>query len=332
MTGIIEADDLTKRYGEDILALDNVTFSVQKGEVFGLLGPNGAGKSTLISILTTYFQKYNGKVRIDGHDISEQPHAVRSIIGVAPQEMTLDYEMTGRENMQLQADLYGIPRSKSNAKISELLGVVDLEGAADRMVKTYSGGMRRRLELAEALIHDPRVLFLDEPTIGLDVQTRTAIWGYILRMKERGGLTVFLTTHYLEEADEHCDRVAIIDRGRILSIGTPAALKNSVGGDVVTLSINGNQDLARTISNVEGVIDVRNENGQYRIKVRTGEETIPRIFSAVSALGTIVSSISLTKPSLDEVFLEYTGRTLKDAEEANTLEKIATNLDVRGLE
>ena len=328
MNAIIEASDLKKSYN-DIVAVDSVSFTVQEGEIFGFLGPNGAGKSTTINMLTTYLRMSGGKVRIAGYDLAEQQDEVRSVIGVVPQELTVDEYLTGFENMQLQADIYGVPRSESKTKILNLLRMVDLEGSADLMVRTYSGGMRRRLELAEGLINDPRVLFLDEPTVGLDIQTRTAIWSYIGKLRKERQLTVFLTTHYLEEADEQCDRVAIIDHGKIVVIGSPSALKNEIGGDVVVISCISDVDISKTIAEIDGVREVKKDKEWYRIKVGRGEKAIPRIMATIADLGVTISSVSLTKPSLDDVFLEYTGKRIRDAEEANANDKSAPGIKAR---
>jgi ABC-2 type transport system ATP-binding protein len=318
MTTIVEVKNLAKRFGKDVIAVDDISFTVEEGETFGFLGPNGAGKSTTINILTTYLEATGGEATIAGFNVVKQQNEVRSIIGVVPQELTVDDDLTGRENLQLQADLYGVPRDEAKKTIAELLDVVDLGSVADRMVRSYSGGMRKRLELAEGLINHPRLLFLDEPTVGLDIQTRDAIWGYIRKLKAKDNLTVFLTTHYLEEADEQCDRVAIIDHGKIVAIDSPASLKSSLGGEIISLLSDNDQDISKAICAVEGVRDVSKSGNRYRIKVANGETIMPKILSSVSAAGFLVLSVSLIKPNLDQVFLEYTGKTMRDAEDAGS--------------
>jgi ABC-2 type transport system ATP-binding protein len=318
MTTIVEVKNLAKRFGKDVIAVDDTSFTVEEGETFGFLGPNGAGKSTTINILTTYLEATGGEAAIAGFNVVKHQNEVRSIIGVVPQELTVDDDLTGRENLQLQADLYGVPRDEAKKTIAELLDVVDLGSVADRMVRSYSGGMRKRLELAEGLINHPRLLFLDEPTVGLDIQTRDAIWGYIRKLKAKDNLTVFLTTHYLEEADEQCDRVAIIDHGKIVAIDSPASLKSSLGGEIISLLSDNDQDISKAISAVEGVRDVSKSGNRYRIKVANGETIMPKILSSISAAGSPVLSVSLIKPNLDQVFLEYTGKTMRDAEDSSS--------------
>jgi ABC-2 type transport system ATP-binding protein len=239
----IKVEGLTKIFNHSLVAVDHINFSVKHGEIFGFLGPNGAGKTTTISMLITVQKPTAGKATVLGSDIAKQSLAVRGSIGVVPQEYTADEDLTGYENIILCADLYGIPRSVSKKRALDLLKLVELTGFKDKRVQTYSGGMRRRLELACGLINRPKVLFLDEPTLGLDVQTRAATWNYVKMLKKEFGMTLFLTTHYLEEADALCDRIAIIDHGKIVVIDTPTALKDSLGGDIITLSIQKDIDI-----------------------------------------------------------------------------------------
>jgi ABC-2 type transport system ATP-binding protein len=241
---------------------------------------------------------------------------VRGAIGVVPQEYTADEDLTGYENILLCADLYGIPRSVSKKRAMSLLQLVELTNFKDKRVQTYSGGMRRRLELACGLINRPKVLFLDEPTLGLDVQTRAATWNYVKTLKKEFGMTIFLTTHYLEEADELCDRIAIIDHGRIVVIGSPTELKDSLGGDIITLAIQKDEDITGLISKVEHVKDVKKENGSYIIKSSNGELTAPLIIETLRNKGHVVTKLSLAKPTLNDVYLQYTGRSMRDAEES----------------
>ncbi|MCQ5374008.1 MAG: ATP-binding cassette domain-containing protein [Candidatus Methanomethylicia archaeon] len=313
---VIIAEELTKVFNKSLVAVDHISFRVESGEIFGFLGPNGAGKTTTISMLITVLRPTEGTASVLGYDIVRQANDVRKVIGVVPQEYTADEDLTGYENIMLCADLYGIPREIAKKRAFELLEMVELTQFKDKRVETYSGGMRRRLELACGLINRPKVLFLDEPTLGLDVQTRTATWNYIHKLKEEYGMTIFMTTHYLEEADALCDRTAIIDKGRIVSIGTPRELKDSLGGDIITISIKESVDVSELIRGVAHVKDVKKENGSYRIKAEFGEVTAPLIIEALRKGGYTVTRLSLTEPTLNEVYLEYTGRTLRDSEES----------------
>jgi ABC-2 type transport system ATP-binding protein len=313
---VIRVEGLTKVYNKTLKAVDHVNFSVKKGEIFGFLGPNGAGKTTTIKMLNTVLRPTEGTAQILGSDIAKQSMDVRRVIGVVPQEYTADEDLTGNENILLCADLYGIPRSISKKRANELLTLVELTPFKDKRVQTYSGGMRRRLELACGLINRPKVLFLDEPTLGLDVQTRAATWNYVKMLKQQFGMTLFLTTHYLEEADALCDRIAIIDHGKIVVIGTPTELKDSLGGDIITLSIQKDEDISGLINKVEHVKEVKKENGGYTIKSANGELTAPLIIELLRKNGHIVTKLSLSKPTLNEVYLRYTGRSMRDAEES----------------
>ncbi len=313
---VIKVEGLTKTFNHTLTAVDHIDFSVKQGEIFGFLGPNGAGKTTTIKILITVLKPTQGKATILGGDIAKQSIGVRGAIGVVPQEYTADEDLTGYENILLCADLYGIPRLVSKKRAMELLQLVELTSFKDKRVQTYSGGMRRRLELACGLINRPKVLFLDEPTLGLDVQTRAATWNYVKMLKKEFGMTLFLTTHYLEEADALCDRIAIIDHGKIVVTGSPAELKDSLGGDIITLSILKDEDITGLISKIEHVKEVKKENGSYMIKSANGELTAPLIIEALRKNGHVVTKLSLTKPTLNEVYLQYTGRSMRDAEES----------------
>jgi len=296
--------------------VDHVNFTVNEGEIFGFLGPNGAGKTTTINMLITILKPTEGKASVLGFDIAKQNNNVRNVIGIVPQEYTADEDLTGLENILLCSDLYGIPRNVAKERAMDLLKLVELTDFKDKKVETYSGGMRRRLELACGLINRPKVLFLDEPTLGLDVQTRTATWDYIRKLKKEFGMTLFMTTHYLEEADALCDRVAIIDHGKIIVVGSPAELKHNLGGDLITLTIKENEDVSGLIQKVEHVKEVRKEDGTYRIKAEVGEITTPLIIEALQKKSYTVMRLSLTEPTLNEVYLEYTGRSMRDAEES----------------
>ncbi len=325
---IVKVENLTKSFGS-LKAVDGVSFEIREGEIFGFLGPNGAGKSTTINMLTTLIRPSGGKAEIAGIDIHKHPNEVRRNVGVVPQEYTADEDLTGLQNIILCGDLYGIPRSNTKPHARELLKLVELEDAADRKVSTFSGGMRRRLELACGLINYPRLLFLDEPTLGLDVQTRAAVWQYIKMLKEQYHMTLFLTTHYLEEADSLCDRIAIIDHGHIVKIGTPAQLKESVGGDIITIGVAETEpDISPDIAKINLVKDVKKNGNQYRIKAEIGEEASIQIIDVVRSKGLHVTTISLTKPSLDEAYLELTGRTLRE-EESNKQAMMSQRITMR---
>ena len=312
----IKAEGLTKVFNGSLVAVDHINFSVKHGEIFGFLGPNGAGKTTTINMLITVLKPTEGKASILGYDIAKQHNEVRYSIGVVPQEYTADEDLTGIENILLCADLYGIPRKVSKKRAADLLELVELTKFKDKKVQTFSGGMRRRLELACGLINRPKVLFLDEPTLGLDVQTRAATWNYIKTLKKEFGMTLFMTTHYLEEADTLCDRIAIIDHGKIIVIGTPEELKESLGGDIITLSIKKDVDITELVKKIGHVKEVKKENGMYMIKSENGEVTAPLIIEALRKEGHVVTKLSLTKPTLNEVYLQYTGKSMRDAEES----------------
>jgi ABC-2 type transport system ATP-binding protein len=313
---VIMAEDLTKVFNGSLVAVDHVNFSVKQGEIFGFLGPNGAGKTTTINMLITVLKPTEGKASILGYDIAKQNSEVRYSIGVVPQDYTADEDLTGYENVLLCADLYGISREISKKRAVDLLELVELTTFKDKKVQTYSGGMRRRLELACGLINRPKVLFLDEPTLGLDVQTRAATWNYIKTLKKEFGMTLFMTTHYLEEADALCDRIAIIDHGRIIVVGTPTELKDSLGGDIITVAIKKDVDIIGLVEKIEHVKEVKKKNDTYMIKSENGEVTAPLIIEALRKEGHVVTRLSLTKPTLNEVYLQYTGRSMRDAEES----------------
>ena len=309
----IKAEGLTKIFNHSLVAVDHINFSVKHGEIFGFLGPNGAGKTTTINMLITVLKPTEGTAYILGNDIAKQNTEVRNSIGVVPQEYTADEDLTGYENILLCADLYGIPREISKKRANELLELVELTAFKDKRVQTYSGGMRRRLELACGLVNRPKLLFLDEPTLGLDVQTRAATWNYVKTLKKEFGMTLFMTTHYLEESDALCDRIAIIDHGKIVVIGTPEELKASLGGDIITLSIQKDVDITGLIEKIPHVKEVKKENGSYMIKSENGEVTAPLIIEALRREGQVVTKLSLTKPTLNEVYLQYTGKSMRDA-------------------
>ncbi|MDG7005404.1 MAG: ATP-binding cassette domain-containing protein [Nitrososphaerota archaeon] len=326
MATIIEAEHLTKVYKGKVKAVDDISFSVEEGEIFGFLGPNGAGKSTTIKMLNTIASITSGKAVVAGHDVSRHPAKVRDVIGVVPQELTADDELKGVENILLAARLHHVRGAEAKKRAGELLKLVDLDGSAGRRVKTYSGGMRRRLQLAIGLIHTPKVLFLDEPTLGLDIQTRTKMWEYLGKLNKEQGLTIFMTTHYLEEADGLCDRIAIIDHGTIRAMGSPSQLKEKVGGDVLNIELATGPDITDFLKSIPDVSDVVKSDQAYRIKLPRAEKALPAIVEGVTRKGLEIKEISFTKPTLDEVFLEITGKSMRD-EDAGESESWVQNVN-----
>src|SRR4051812_636725 len=304
----IEVDGLVKTYG-DVEAVRGVSFTVPRGEVFGFLGPNGAGKSTTINMLCTLAQPTSGAARVNGHDVVAERDDVRRNIGLVFQDPTLDGYLTADQNLRLHAELYGIDPAAIPARMDQMLAMVDLADRRDHPVMTFSGGMRRRLEIARGLLHSPRVLFLDEPTIGLDPQTRSSIWRYIRALQETEGTTIFMTTHYMDEA-EFCDRIAIMDRGEIVVLDTPEALKASVGADRVVLGTVDNDAALEALGDRFG-IEATVAEGNVTFHVDEGEEFVPRLFAE---LGVPITSVAVSRPTLDDVFMRYTGTTIRDAE------------------
>jgi len=312
---------LKKHYG-DIEAVAGVDFEVAPGETFGFLGPNGAGKSTTIKMLCTLVEATAGSASVAGYDVASQRGAVRSSIGLVFQDPTLDGYLSAEQNLRFHAELYGVPRKLVDGRLREVLELVGLWERRGSLVNTYSGGMKRRLEIARGLLHAPRVLFLDEPTVGLDPQTRTSIWGYIDELKRREDITIFLTTHYMDEA-EHCDRIAIIDHGHIVVCDTPQALKASVGTDRVQLH-TADDAAAITALKEHFDLDAAIHEGAVTFGVAEGEQFVPRLFAE---LGVPIRQVSVARPSLDDVFMAYTGKTIRDAEAAdpsNFLRMMAT--------
>jgi ABC-2 type transport system ATP-binding protein len=297
-------------------AVRGIDLDVRAGEVFGFLGPNGAGKSTTIKILCTLVRPTGGEARVAGFDVAADPRKVRSRIGLVFQEPTLDAYLTADQNLRFHADLYGVPRAESPARATEVLEMVGLDERRGDLVSHFSGGMRRRLEIARGLLHSPQVLFLDEPTIGLDPQTRASIWDYLTRLREREEITVFVTTHYMDEA-EHCDRIAIIDQGRIVALGTPEELKAGVGNDRVQLTTSDDAAataLLRDPASFGTDLDPAVHEGQVTVSVPDGAGFVPRLVTTLGAAGVEVRTVSVQRPTLDDVFLAWTGRTIRDAE------------------
>ena len=316
---VIDVEDLRmvypgpKKGAPPTIAVDGVRFQVRRGEIFGFLGPNGAGKTTTISILTTLLSPTSGRAEIEGIDVRARPHDVRRKLGLVFQKSTADEELTGRENMLIEAGLYGLSSDEVGDHVTDLLAQMDLAASADRLVKTFSGGMRRRLELAVGMVHRPRLLFLDEPTLGLDPQGRAGFWRYIRSLRADRGLTVFMTTHYLDEADQLCDRIAIIDHGKIIAIGTSKELKDSVGGDTLELTVGpGQQDPTPFLSALPGVTGVTRTGDTYRVKCSNGESLVPKSVLAASQAGIDLLGVTVIKPTLDEVFLQLTGHAYRE--------------------
>jgi ABC-2 type transport system ATP-binding protein len=306
----IEVDELVKSHGA-IEAVRGVSFTVARGEIFGFLGPNGAGKSTTINMLCTLTRPTSGLARVCGFDVVRGRDDVRRHIGLVFQDPTLDGQLTATQNLRLHAELYDIDRAAIPARMDQLLQMVDLADRRDQPVLTFSGGMKRRLEIARGLMHSPPVLFLDEPTIGLDPQTRRAIWGYIRALQEREGTTIFMTTHYMDEA-ELCDRIAIIDRGEVVVLDTPEVLRSSVGADRIVLGTE-DDDAALIALRDRFGIDATTAEGAVTFHVASGEAFVPRLFAE---LGVGITSVTVARPTLDDVFMRYTGSTIRDAEAA----------------
>ncbi len=317
---VIEVEGLVKVYEPGhVRAVDGVSFDVERGEIFGFLGPNGAGKSTTIKILTTLLRKTAGAARVDGKDIERDASAIRRVIGYAAQDVSVDDDLTARENLRLQAHFYHLPPGEVNSRVDELLRAVDLVEAADRKAGTYSGGMKKRLDLASALIHRPKVLFLDEPTTGLDPQSRRAMWDYI-RSLHAEGTTIFLTTQYMEEADRLSGRLVIIDRGKIVTDGTPSQLKAEVGADVIRIALpeSGNNGVREAaIAALNGMPSIKNvqayEEGLV-VYAESGPAMIPQIVRKLDEARVEIRELSFSAPSLDDVFLKHTGHKMRAEE------------------
>jgi ABC-2 type transport system ATP-binding protein len=305
---IIEVKNLTKKFN-GITAVQHISFEVKKGEIFGFLGPNGAGKSTTINMLATLLTPTEGTATVNNFDILKERDNVRKSIGLVFQDPSLDDRLTAEENLRFHAKLYGVSKNEYTKRMEEVLKLVDLWERRGDIIKTFSGGMRRRLEIARGLIHYPQVLFLDEPTLGLDPQTRAHLWEYILKLKRERNMTIFMTTHYMNEA-EYCDRIAIIDYGKIVALDTPANLKKQVGGDIIRISSVQKEELKKELEEKYKKA-VKEENGILQMEVADGEKFLPRLFNE---LDTKIDSIELRKPTLDDVFLSLTGRAIREEE------------------
>lgn len=310
---------MTRTFGE-LKAVDDVSLAIEGGELFGLLGPNGAGKTTIINMLITLLKPTSGTATVAGFDITREQDAIRRHIGIIFQDPSLDSGLTGRENIDFHAMMYGMPKERRKERIAEVLGVVDLTEKADILVEQYSGGMKRRLEIARGLVHEPRILFLDEPTLGLDAQTRRNIWGYIRNLNKKYGITVILTTHYMEEADFLCNRIAIIDHGRIIALDTPGNLKHDMGGDILTLETQ--EDLVGHLSGIleqiPGITNVNSDGIQVSVVVPDAERRLPEILAYIQSQGIILHFAGIEKPSLEEVFIRFTGSEVREQNDSRS--------------
>ena len=311
-------DSLTKEFG-DFKAVDGISFKVEEGEIFGFLGPNGAGKSTTMMILTTLLKPTSGRALVGGYDVMSDAKKVREKIGYVQQEISVDEFLTGRENLYLHARLNQIPNDLIKSRIDEVLELVELGEKKDQAALTYSGGMRKRLDIANGLLSRPAVLFLDEPTVGLDIQTRRKIWGYIKKIRKDFGMTVFISTHYMEEADNLCDRIGIIDHGKIQVIDTPKSMKSAIGNEIISFNLvdgQANQDaIIDQIGKIEFVKEVKNKEGLITVFSTKSNEVIPKIFQESANLDMKIRSLTLKQPTLDDVFISYTGHDLRDKTE-----------------
>jgi len=314
----IEVDSLTKEFG-DFKAVDDISFQVEEGEIFGFLGPNGAGKSTTMMILTTLLKPTSGNVLVGGYDVMLNAKKVREKIGYVQQEISVDEFLTGRENLYLHARINQIPSNLIKSRIDDVLELVELGEKKDQAALTYSGGMRKRLDIANGLLSRPSVLFLDEPTVGLDIQTRRKIWGYIKKIRKDFGMTIFISTHYMEEADKLCDRIGIIDHGKIQIVDTPKSMKSAIGNEIISFNLvdgKANQDaLIERINKIEFVKEVKIKQDLITVFSTKSNEVIPKIFQESINLEMKIRSLTLKQPTLDDVFISYTGHDLRDENE-----------------
>jgi len=310
----IKAENLTKNFN-GFTAVDSISFNVKSGELFGLLGPNGAGKTTAINMLSTLLKPSSGHAEVAGFDVSKYKDDVRKSIGIVFQDPALDSKLTGKENLEFHAMMYGVEKDEMKKRIREVLELVELSDKADALVEKYSGGMKRRLEIARGLIHNPKVLFLDEPTLGLDAQTRRHIWDYIKKLNKENKVTIILTTHYMEEADYLCERVAIIDHGKISAMDTPRKLKDTLGGDIVCIEVEEKEEeFIRQLKKFKWIKTMKKYDGNLCLTMQSGEKRIPEIISIANQNKIKINSVNLHKPSLEDVFLHFTGKKIREEE------------------
>jgi len=325
MTNVIETNKLTRKFN-GVTAVDSINLQIRKGELFGLLGPNGAGKTTTLSMLSTIRRPTSGTARVNGFDVNTQQDEVRNSIGIVFQDPSLDDELTAYENLDFHAMLYGMPADQRIERIKEVLELVELSEKRNEQVKRFSGGMKRRLEIARGLIHHPKVLFLDEPTLGLDPQTRRNIWDHIREMNKSEDVTVVITTHYMEEADSLCDRVAVIDQGKIIALDSPDKLKHSLGGDIISLEADAG--LLPHLKKIKNIKKIKRMNGEMSISAQDAEHVIPAIFEIAQKNKIEIHSISLRHPTLEDVFLQLTGKSIRD-EKAGAMDMFRTRIRSR---
>ncbi len=318
MSDIISVKDLVLVYSDGTKAVDNISFSVQEGEFFGFLGPNGAGKSTTIKVLTTLLRKTSGTATVAGFDVAREAKDIRKLIGVQSQDTTVDGDLTGRENIELQGHFHQMSTSEIKQRTSELLRLVELESVAEKRARNYSGGMKKRLDLATALIHKPKLLFLDEPTTGLDPQSRSTIWAYLQRLNKEEGITIFLTTQYLEEADKLCKRLSIIDFGKIVASGSPSELKSQIGADSIRIALeNCDRDRSKAkeiIQSMNGVSQIMDSEECISVYAKNAGLLIADIVRALDSSDIRIASVTFSQPSLDDVFMKHTGRRIRTEE------------------
>lgn len=323
----IEINDLSKHF-DKLKAVDKISFSIKKGEMFGLLGPNGAGKTTIIKMLSTILSPTSGDANVWGHDIHGEPNEVRRAIGIVFQDPAIDDYLTGGENLDFHARMYGMKKDIRKKRINTVLKLVSLVDKTDVLVKEYSGGMKRRLEIARGLMHYPKVLFLDEPTLGLDAQTRRAIWEYIKKLNREEKITIILTTHYMEEADYLCNRVAIIDRGKVLAIDIPENLKETIGGDIISLKASDTKKLEKIYMKESFIKNIKMHDGHINLYVENPEKKIPRIIELANKAKIEIHSANIHRPTLEDVFLHYTGRKIRE-EGADVKERMREHIRMR---
>jgi len=325
MKNVIETNKLTRKFN-GFTAVDSVNLQIKEGELFGLLGPNGAGKTTTLSMLSTILKPTSGTAEVNGFDVNMQQDEVRNSIGIVFQDPSLDDELTAYENLDFHGMIYGMPAGKRKQRIKEVIELVDLSEKINMQVKKFSGGMKRRLEIARGLIHHPKVLFLDEPTLGLDPQTRRNIWDHITEMNKSEKVTVVLTTHYMEEADSLCERVAVIDHGKIIALDTPEKLKHSIGGDIISLEAD--PGLLPHLKKIKNIKKIKNMNGEMNISAEDAEHLIPVIFDVAQKNKLEIHSISLRHPTLEDVFLQLTGKSIRE-EKAGVLDRFRARIRSR---
>lgn len=311
MDYIIETNNITKKYG-DFIAVNSVNLKVPNNSVYGILGPNGAGKTTLISMLCTILRPSEGSATVNGYDVVKNSREVRASIGIVFQSRALDDILTGREHLDMHASLYGVPSEIRKKRIDEVLDLIDLGEKADEYTKTYSGGMKRRLEIGRGLVHHPKILFLDEPTLGLDPQTREKIWEYITRLNQEEDITVLMTTHYMEEADQLCDEVAIINQGKIIKSDSPINLKRELKADTITVKVNKPESFVQKVKTLDYVQKVFEDDSTIKLMVERGENLVPPLVDFANKNGIVVESIELQHPNLEDVFISYTGTSITE--------------------